>query len=107
MTAQTFHKEAADRLAGRCSCPDDSGSCEWCYVYYNGPECANCGASDPWVTPMGRCNECGEPFWPQDEDGGMVRENPCECGVRPVAQGGFYVCVNPACDGYGQICSEV
>ena len=34
---QTFYKYEADALHDRCSCTDDSGSCEWCHVYYNGP----------------------------------------------------------------------
>lgn len=28
----------------------------------------------------------------------------CECGQEPVVQGDYRVCVNPACDGYGQVC---
>lgn len=34
-----------------------------------------------------------------------IREAPCgECGARPVLQGDSYVCQNPGCDGYGQVC---
>jgi len=37
----------------------------------------------------------------------VLRETPCECGELPMldAKAEFYVCTNPACDGYGQICS--
>lgn len=30
---------------------------------------------------------------------------PCECGVMPVRDGNFYVCMNEGCDGCGQVCS--
>lgn len=32
----TFEK-VANELHVRCKCSDDSGSCEWCRVYYHGP----------------------------------------------------------------------
>jgi hypothetical protein len=35
-----------------------------------------------------------------------LRDRPCECGERPVLRDGFYVCLNPECDGYGQVCSR-
>ena len=35
---QKFYEKEADALFGGCSCPDDSGSCDWCHVYYNGPD---------------------------------------------------------------------
>lgn len=35
---QTFYREDAERLFGHCTCPDDSGSCDYCRVYYNGPD---------------------------------------------------------------------
>ena len=36
---QRFYREEADRLFPRgCSCPDKSGSCEWCQIYYEGDE---------------------------------------------------------------------
>jgi hypothetical protein len=28
----------------------------------------------------------------------------CECGEEPVLRQGYYICANPACEGYGQIC---
>ena len=28
------HRILADGIFGRCHCPDDSGSCDWCQVYY-------------------------------------------------------------------------
>jgi hypothetical protein len=34
---QTFYREKADRLFPEgCTCPDDSGACNWCQVYYCG-----------------------------------------------------------------------
>lgn len=35
----------------------------------------------------------------------LLREAPCECGENPLLINGVYVCTNPACDGYGQVCS--
>jgi hypothetical protein len=28
------NRNMADKYEGRCRCPDDSGSCEWCDIYY-------------------------------------------------------------------------
>ena len=33
---QVFYRKEADATHGRCRCPDDSGSCDWCQVFYNG-----------------------------------------------------------------------
>jgi hypothetical protein len=34
---QTFYPKEADRLFPEgCTCPDDSGACNWCQVYYCG-----------------------------------------------------------------------
>jgi hypothetical protein len=47
--AATANVSAADALFGRCRCPDDSGSCDWCYVYYNGPDDDNDYASEDYA----------------------------------------------------------
>jgi len=31
---QDMRESKANALHGRCACPDDSGSCDWCRVYY-------------------------------------------------------------------------
>jgi len=39
---QTFYREEADAAVPRgCTCHDKSGSCDWCQIYYDGPEKEN------------------------------------------------------------------
>jgi hypothetical protein len=40
---------------------------DWCNVE-SMEVCASCGAVAPWVTPSGRCNECGDVFEAEDAD---------------------------------------
>jgi hypothetical protein len=35
--APTYEAEANKLFPEGCKCPDDSGSCAWCGVYYDGP----------------------------------------------------------------------
>ena len=37
-SGQVFFTHEADRLHRYCTCPDRSGSCAWCHVYYHGPD---------------------------------------------------------------------
>ena len=44
---QKFNQAEANAAFGQCSCPDDSGSCDWCQVYYWGWGCEGCGLTIP------------------------------------------------------------
>ena len=44
---QTFWRKEADRFFPQgCQCADDSGTCDWCRVYY--------GYDKPWIDEEGR-----------------------------------------------------
>jgi hypothetical protein len=35
---QVFYPQEAEAMfPGGCECPDDSGSCDYCRIYYDGP----------------------------------------------------------------------
>jgi hypothetical protein len=34
---KTYKAEADQLFPAGCQCPDDSGSCDWCAIYYDGP----------------------------------------------------------------------
>lgn len=54
------YRAQADRLVPMgCTCPDDSGGCAWCDIYYNGPpESAEIYGEDPANTSVH-----GRPGW--------------------------------------------
>lgn len=46
---QPFYREEADQMYPRgCQCWwSNSGDCDWCQVYYEGPTCPECGEARP------------------------------------------------------------
>lgn len=59
---QRFYEAEANAAHGRCRCSDKGGGCDWCRVYYNGPDfnpCEGChGTGRPRDGFIGRCGDC-------------------------------------------------
>lgn len=58
---QQFNQEQANRIAGSCDCSDDSGSCDWCRIYYGKIDfddgCETCGSLDD-INDNALCEDC-------------------------------------------------
>lgn len=76
MKKEATYEGLANLLFNHCSCGDDSGSCEWCYIYYG------LAKRSPLLN-RGFCTECKELIFDEEiSPKGFHDESEGGCGAR-------------------------